>query len=92
MVGPLLTVPPPSDDDHEDVAWALRAASAQWRRDDRQDAIAWVRRAAETAIEVGQAIRARELFILAQRLEHGPTFTGSQTSAPPPVVAPAARL
>jgi len=92
MVGQLLTIPPPSDDDHEDVAWALRAASAQWRREDRQDAVAWVRRAAETAIEVGQAIRARELFILAQRLEHGPTFGTSQTSAPPSLPVPAARL
>jgi hypothetical protein len=91
MVGQSLTVPPPSDDDHEDVAWALRAASAQWRRDDRHDAIAWVRRAAETAIEVGQAIRARELFILAQHLEQGPlpsTFSVSPTSAPPQSIAP----
>jgi len=92
MVGQPLTIPPPSDDDHEDVAWALRAASAQWRREDRQDAVAWVRRAAETAIEVGQAIRARELFILAQRLEHGPTFGTSLTSAPPSLPPPAARL
>jgi len=97
MVGQSLTVPPPSDDDHEDVAWALRAASAQWRRDERQDAVAWVRRAAETAIEVGQAIRARELFLLAQRLEHGPThsdpvFGAPATSVPPSLVPPPARL
>jgi len=96
MVGQSLTVPPPSDDDHEDVAWALRAASAQWRRDDRKDAVAWVRRAAETAIEVGQAVRARELFLLAQRLEHGPMpsgpFSGPPTSVPPVQTPPPARM
>ncbi len=75
-----LTIPPPQDDDHEDVAWALRAASAQWRRDSHDDAVAWVRRAAETAEEVGQQRRAAELKDLAAQLSGG--------SAPPKAVAP----
>src|SRR5690606_1537951 len=52
---------------------------------------------AETAIEAGQAIRARELFLLAQRLEHGPgesgpAFDDLAGSVPPSVAPPPARL
>ncbi len=82
MSGSALTVPPPRDDDHDDVAWALRAASAQWRREAVQDAIGWVRRAAETAVEVGAIDRAVELSKLAESLS-GPQV---QAVAPPPPV------
>src|SRR5690606_33556114 len=79
MSGSVLTVPPPRDDDHDDVAWALRAASAQWRRDATADAIGWVRRAAETAEEIGSFDRAAELNRLATRLSGAPVAV-----APPP--------
>ncbi|HSC89628.1 MAG TPA: hypothetical protein VLC09_20235, partial [Polyangiaceae bacterium] len=79
-----LTVPPPSDDDHEDVAWALRAASAQWRRDAHTDAVAWVERAAETAEEVGHIQRSIELLQLAAALKRG------AQSLAPPMFAPSA--
>ncbi len=82
MAGPSPTVPPPSDDDHEDVAWALRAASAQWRRDDRADAISWVKRAAETAEEVGQVQRALELYHLVAYLSGGPPPEAGRSQAP----------
>jgi len=82
MSGPVLTVPPPRDDDHDDVSWALRAASAQWRRAAKDDALGWVRRAAETAIEVGQVDRGKELLLLAQSLTGGSV----QAVAPPPPV------
>lgn len=62
------TVPLPHPDDHEDVAWALRAASAQWQRGASTDSIAWVERAAETAEEVGQIQRSIELLQLAEAL------------------------
>ncbi len=83
------SVPPPYDDDHEDVAWALRAASAQWNRDARQDAIHWIRRASETAQEVGAVGRAQELSRLATML----TNAAMPAVAPPPppgAVAPPA--
>lgn len=79
MSSPVLTVPPPRDDDHDDVAWALRAASAQWRRDATADAIGWVKRAAETAEEIGNFDRAAELNRLATQLSGGPVAV-----APPP--------
>lgn len=72
MAGPPPNVPLPLDDDHEDVAWALRAASAQWRRGAQEDAVHWLKRAAETAEEVGAALRARELQALAAQLRSTP--------------------
>lgn len=86
MTAPQLTIPPPLDDDHEDVAWALRAASAQWRRNARTDAVSWVRRAAETANEVGQMHRSVELSALADELASAPGI-----SRPPPPTAPPPR-
>lgn len=80
MSGLFPTIPPPKDDDHEDVAWALRAASAQWKRSSREDALHWVRRAAETAEEVGDAGRFIELSQLANALERE---TARIQSAPP---------
>ncbi len=77
-----LTVPPPLDDDHEDVAWALRAASAQWKRDAHEDAIHWVKRASETAREVGAAGRAQELSGLAMALTNASMPLGSVPPAP----------
>lgn len=82
MSGPNLTVPPPHDDDHEDVAWALRAASAQWRRQAYKDAIQWVQRAADTAESVGNGTRFTELCVLAAALERG--VRGGSLPPPPP--------
>ncbi len=85
MSAPPLTVPPPTDDDHEDVAWALRAASAQWRRQAVEDAVSWVKRAAETAHEVGAHDRSSELARLAIALANP-----VQAVAPPPPMSAAA--
>lgn len=83
-----LTVPPPLADDHEDVAWALRAASAQWRRHARADAIAWVERAAETAEEVGEIPRSVELLQLVESLRRKMLDEGEELSAPVSSQAP----
>lgn len=82
-----LTVPPPFDDDHEDVAWALRAASAQWKREAHQDAIHWVRRASETAKELGASGRAAELSRLAQALSNA-SMPAVAPPPPPAAIAP----
>jgi hypothetical protein len=42
-------IPPALDNDAEDVAWALQTAEALWRRNERVDAIVWLRRAAQAA-------------------------------------------
>ncbi len=86
------TIPPPLDDDHEDVAWALRAASAQWNRGSHEDAVAWVRRAAETAEEVSQWERAAELRHAATALLASAPTSPPKAVAPPPPRPGAAAL
>ncbi|HLV67131.1 MAG TPA: hypothetical protein VKY73_15025 [Polyangiaceae bacterium] len=61
----LRDAPPPFpqalDDDDDDVAWNLRTADAQWRRGARADALEWLARAVDTAIDAGRIERARDL-------------------------------
>jgi len=57
MVG----IPPAMDTDVEDVAWALQTASSLWKRNERVDAIVWLRRAAQAAGEAEHDDRALEL-------------------------------
>src|SRR5580704_11851304 len=51
-------IPPAHDTDSEDVAWALQTAEALWKRNERADAIVWLRRAAQAAAEIGDDDRA----------------------------------
>lgn len=60
--------PPPQPDDHEDVAWALQAAKAQWAPESWRDALRWVERAAQTAEELGAFRRSVELLQLVASL------------------------
>lgn len=53
--------PAPAADDAEDVVFALETAGALWKRGDAQDSIRWVRRAAESAEESGNDMRALTL-------------------------------
>lgn len=55
-------IPPPLDDDDEDVHWALSTASALWSRGERSEALKWLRRAAETASDANADERALTLF------------------------------
>src|ERR1700722_13027467 len=50
--------PPVHESDAEDVAWALQTASSLWRRNERVDAIVWLRRAAQAAGEAEHDDRA----------------------------------
>jgi hypothetical protein len=61
-------IPPPLDSDDDDVAWALQTAAAQWKRAAFADAIVWLRRAVDSAIQAGHAGRANELSGAAWRL------------------------
>jgi hypothetical protein len=54
MVG----IPPSVETDVEDVAWALQTAASLWNRNERVDAIVWLRRAAQAAGEAEHDERA----------------------------------
>jgi hypothetical protein len=72
------------DDDDDDVSWALQTAAVQWDRGGYADAIVWLRRAAQSAVEVGEYGRAAELTGKAQKLEHWMTHGVLPPSNPPP--------
>jgi hypothetical protein len=54
-------IPPPNEDDDDDVAWALQTAAVQWDRGAFSEAVVWLRRAVDAAINVGSADRIKEL-------------------------------
>jgi hypothetical protein len=60
--------PRPSASDGDDVVWTLQTAAVQWQRGLRADAIVWVRKAADSATQLGQTARAEELRDHAARL------------------------
>ncbi len=74
-------VPKPLAADEEDVAWALATAEAMWARGDRQDAVKWIRKAAEAASEADDIMRAADLASAAADLANAlePDLAG-----PPP--------
>jgi hypothetical protein len=45
----MMAIPPTIDSDAEDVVWALQTAEALWKRNERVDAVVWLRRAAQAA-------------------------------------------
>ena len=89
-------IPPPRDDDNEDVHWALSTANALWGRGERGEALKWLRRAAEQASDANADTRALELFKaaaeVATKLSVAPPPPAEQpgASAPPPAL-PAAQ-
>jgi hypothetical protein len=89
----MVAIPPALDEDNEDVAWALQTADALWKRNERVDAIVWLRRAAQAAGDAENDDRAlalaREAAELAEWIAHNPTRTSMQ--APPPRSAPSSQ-
>jgi len=61
MTEPHPPFPEPLEDDDDDVAWALQTAKVQWTRAGQADAIVWLKRAAESADQLGQVWRASDL-------------------------------
>ena len=61
MTEPHPPFPEPLDDDDDDVAWALQTAKVQWTRGVQADAIVWLKRASESADQLGQVWRASDL-------------------------------
>jgi hypothetical protein len=54
-------IPSALNTDTEDVVWALQTADALWKRNERVDAVVWLRRAAQAAAEVDDDDRALAL-------------------------------
>ncbi len=71
-------------DDDEDVHWALSTAAALWGRGEVQEAVKWLRRAAETASDQNRDQRSLELFKAAAEC-------AAQLEVKPPGVSPAAK-
>ncbi|HEY4106235.1 MAG TPA: cyclic nucleotide-binding domain-containing protein [Polyangiaceae bacterium] len=87
MISPLSArFPEPLDDDDDDVAWALQTAQVQWKRGGQADAIVWLRRAADTADQLGLVWRAADLRRAADEL------TAELASAPPARSRPPASI
>ena len=84
----MVSIPPALDEDTEDVAWALQTADALWKRNERVDAIVWLRRAAQAAGDAQNDDRAlalaREAAELAEWLGHNSAAV--RASRPPPAV------
>jgi hypothetical protein len=64
----MAAIPQVLPSDPEDVVWALQTAETLWKRDERSDAIVWLRRAAQAAGEAELDERALELSKLAAEL------------------------
>src|SRR6185436_17820777 len=73
-------IPPPNQDDDEDVHWALATAGALWNRGEHAEALKYLRRAAETASDANADARALELFKAAAEV----TSKVIASSTPPP--------
>ncbi|MEJ7729334.1 MAG: hypothetical protein WKG00_08965 [Polyangiaceae bacterium] len=67
--GRVVALPEPRPEDDEDVVWGLSTANALWARGERNDALVWLRRAADAATAAGQSFRASELGLYASELE-----------------------
>ncbi|WP_437820242.1 hypothetical protein [Sorangium sp. So ce1078] len=94
MEANLRPIPPPHDEDDEDVHWALSTATALWARGEREEALRWLRRAAEQASDANADLRALELFKaaaeVAQKISATDADPGSATATDsPPAVASA---
>src|SRR5450432_2583800 len=81
MIEPLSSqFPQALHDDDDDVAWALQTAQVQWKRGGQADAIVWLRRAADSADQLGNVWRAADLRRSADEL----TASLLDASAAPP--------
>jgi hypothetical protein len=83
----MLGIPPAIDTDAEDVVWALQTADALWKRNERVDAIVWLRRAAQSAGEAEDDDRAfdlaRSAAELAEWMARNPTALAKSPSGTP---------
>jgi hypothetical protein len=74
-------IPHARETDTEDVTWALQTAEALWKRNERVDALVWLRRAAQAAGETEHDNRALELAHDAAELAEWIAGSESQPAA-----------
>jgi hypothetical protein len=83
----MMAIPPTIDSDAEDVVWALQTAEALWKRNERVDAIVWLRRAAQAAGDAEDDDRAlalaRGAAELAEWIADNPYPAGHYSTPPP---------
>lgn len=84
--------PQPHDEDDGDVAWALQTAQVQWTRGLQRDALIWLRRAVESAIDHGAADRAAEINRAANHLSELIVEDVPQGATPLASLTPADRI
>lgn len=73
--------PAPEPTDPEDVVWALQTAQTMWERRDLREAVRWLRRAAESASDAGNDLRALALARAAADLTQAHQLS---VTVPPP--------
>jgi len=74
----------PKPDDNEDVVSALETADIFWTKGDAEEALRWLKRAAETSSDAGNDMRALALARGAADLKSGPNSTAANPTAEPP--------
>ena len=88
------SIPSAVGTDAEDVVWALQTADALWRRQERIDAVVWLRRAAQAAGEADDDDRAlqlaRDAAELAEWIARNPTQGLPATARTQPPTSPPA--
>jgi len=94
-------IPTTRADDDEEVGFALTTAAALWGSGEHEDALRWIRRAAETANELERDERALELFKIAATLRTSlapsppspvsKTVSKAPSRLPPPLPPPKSR-
>src|SRR5437764_288132 len=77
-------IPEAIDSDIEDVVWALQTAASLWKRNERVDAIVWLRRAAQAAGEAQDDDRAlvlaRDAAELSDWIAKNPVVSAMETT------------
>lgn len=71
-------IPEAVDTDTDDVAWALQTARSLWQRGEQEDALTWLRRAAQIAREASDDARALELARVAATIAQQGQASGQQ--------------
>jgi hypothetical protein len=81
------TIPPPLDDDGEDISWALTTAASLHDRGDHHEALRWLRKAVGAAVAAANDARAIELgraaVVLEESLGGAATRPGSARDTMP---------
>jgi len=88
MNGAMLRIPVGEAGDPGDVADALEVAGALWEKGDTEEAIRWLKRAVDAAIEAGEGARAASLRQALAELEASMDRRREAATKSTPVTAP----